>query len=220
MEAMILGRGVHPQSACFDEIDAAVRAMTDRVVCFNAHAFNLENFSQIKPEVLDRWADHEVWDFSARNAALYGAKHVPVGWHPSMERFERAPVQDIDVVFSGCINTRRMKVLEDLADRGLKVVVVPPGIYGAHRDGILARARLALNMLFYEDGVFPALRVAHLVANRVPVLSERCPEMWNWVSHTPYENLQWCASNAIAEGRAMADHAYSLFVQRPMVLPS
>jgi hypothetical protein len=227
---MILGLDRHPAAACFVELDDAVRAMTGRVVCFNAHAYpdeippgaivyNLENPEQVSDHARERWKAHEVWDFSERNAAVLGARHVPIGFHPSMERFQRAEVQDIDVIFTGCINERRAKVLQDLAEHDLNVVVVPTGIYGAKRDDALARAKLALNMRFYEDGVFPALRVAHLVANRVPVLSERSIEQWNWVPHTGFGDLVSCARNAIQEGLEMAEHAYQRFVQMPMVLP-
>lgn len=223
---MILGLDRHPQAACFLEVDAAVSAMTDRVVCFNAHTFeappgavvfNLENVPrQVDPS---RWAGHEVWDFSERNAAQYKATHVPIGYHPSMERFERAPTKDIDVVFSGCLNERRMAVLQGLADRGLDVAVLPPGVYGKKRDDVLARARLALNMLYYEDGVFPALRVAHLVANRVPVLSEACPEGWSFVPTCAYGEMVDAAVRLLREGQQAAEVPYEEFRKMPMVLP-
>jgi hypothetical protein len=226
---LILGLETQTFAKCFVEIDDAVRAMTDRPVCFNAHRsppppgaiiYNLENVPKQVPDPATLWAGHEVWDFSASNAAKYGAKHVPVGYHPSMERFKRAPVLDIDVVFSGAINPRRAQVLNELQSRGLRVVIVPQRFYGRQRDAILARAKLALNMLFYEDGVFPALRVAHLVANRVPVLSERCPEQWNYVPHCDYESLATTVENAIKYGPEMAEHCYRRFVQQPLELPS
>ena len=183
---MILGIDRHPQAECFREIDDAVRAMTDRNVVFNAHSFdaplgsivwNLENVPIQVPDPRERWGGHEVWDGFASNAKQYGAKYVAIGYHPSMQRFCRADTLDIDVVFAGCINERRAKVLQELADRGLNVVVLAPGVYGAERDAVFARARLAINMQYYESGNYPTLRAAHLVANKVPMLSERAPEM-------------------------------------------
>ena len=230
---MILGRDQHPASACFEEVNAAVEAMTDRVVCFNAHAFpappgaivyNLENVPGQVPDPAERWKGHEVWDFSASNAAKYGAKHVPVGYHPSMERFERAADCPIDVVFTGCMNSRRARVLTALRDWKLRVVHLPPGVYGAERDDILARSKLALNMLFYGDGVFPALRVAHLVANRVPVLSEACREGWDFVSTCDYGEIVprvlrmlKLHPNYLALGAA---DALADFKSKPMELPT
>lgn len=234
---MILGRFKHPPSAAFDEINAAVEALTLRTVCFNAHeyphsipdgavVFNLENPAQVCEAARREWEGHELWDFSERNAAELGAKHVPVGYHPSMERFRRRPSdqRDIDVVFTGCMNERRAKVLDELRMRGLHVVHVPSGsLYGFARDAILARAKLALNMLFYEDGTFPALRVAHLVANRIPVLSETCPEEWNFVPTVAYEDLVDAAEGFIKGGGpfySLAEDAFAQFKVRPLVLPS
>lgn len=226
---MIVGLETQTVAKCFVELDDAIKQMTDRVVCFNAHRgtappgsiiFQTENVPLQVPDFEMRWSAHEVWDFSASNAAKYRATHVPVGFHPSMVRFKRAKVQDIDVIFSGAINDRRAKVLNFLKGRGLNVVVVPQRLYGRGRDALLARAKLALNMLFYPEGIFPSLRVAHLVANRVPVLSEKALEQWDWVPHCSYEDLFFAVENAIKEGPAMAEHAFNRFIQQPMVLPS
>lgn len=232
---MILGCDVHPAAACFEEIDAAVSAMTDRTVCFNAHAFpkqvpagavvyNLENVPGQVPDPASLWHGHEVWDFSASNAAKYDATHVPIGYHPSMERFTLSPKRDIDVVFTGCMNDRRSAVLTALADRGLNVVAIGPrDMFGKERDALLARSKLALNMLFYEDGVFPALRVAHLVANKVPVLSETCPEGWPFVSTVPYSRLVDEALAMVRDepyAKWTARNAYQCFTEMPMGLPS
>ncbi len=239
---MILGRDRHIHASCFDEIDTAVSALRkpgDRPVVFNAHAFpleippdaivyNTENLRHTAKGV--QFAGHDVWDFSYSNVWKYrredGLKsldHVPFGYHPTMERFERAPVQDIDVIFSGCMNDRRIAVMNALGGRGLKVCVVPAEMYGVDRDKLLARAKLALNMLFYPDGVFPALRVAHLVANHVPVLSEACPEGWNFVTTCTYENIVKDACELLLRHDLRERHeanAYACFLEKPMVLPS
>jgi hypothetical protein len=182
---VIVGLETQTFAQCFVELDDAVRAMTDRVVAFNAHRgeappgsiiMQTENVPLQVADPRALWPEHEIWDISASNAAKYGATHVPVGYHPSMERFTRARDLDIDVVFSGAINERRAAVLNDMQARGLNVVVVPLRLYGRGRDALLARAKLAINMQFYPEGIFPSLRVAHLVANHVPVLSERTAE--------------------------------------------
>lgn len=228
---MILGRDVHVHAACFDEINTAVEALTDRVVCFNAHHFpappgaviyNLENVpGQVDPAI---WAGHECWDFNAANAARYGATHVPVGYHPSMQRFGRAADLDIDVVFAGSMNSRREVVLHGLSRAGLNVVVVPHAMYGAARDNILCRAKLALNMQYYDDGAWPALRAAHLVANRVPMLSEAHPDCWPFVASCPYMRLIDVAVAMIRAplpifGCDLAERSFEEFRKMPMVIP-
>lgn len=228
---MICGRYEQPASACFDEIDVAIRQMTDRVVALNAHAFpapkgsviyNTENLPLQVPDWEERFDGHELWDMSVRNCELTGAKHVPIGYHPSMERFKRAPVPDIDVVFTGCLNERRAKVLDGLRARRLHVVHIDAGtLYGAERDAILARSKLALNMLFYPSGVFPMLRVVHLAANHVPMLSEECEGVQGFAC--PYDQIVDRAANLVRQPvllHMVAAKNYDDFKAVPMRLPS
>ncbi len=208
--------------------------MTDRVVCFNAHAFpdlipegtivyQTECVPEQLPDPAWRFRGHEVWDISARNAEHYGPSHVvPIGYHASMERFQRAATPDIDILFTGCMNPRRVAVLQALADRGLDVKYLGVGVYGVERDALLARTKLVLNMLWEPGRIFPALRVAHLVANSVPVLSERCADGWNFVPTCEYEDLVDVAERIVRDRVGAEDNAaFSLekFRAMPMVLP-
>lgn len=228
---MICGRYEQPASACFDELDVAIRQMTDRVVALNAHMFpaprgsiiyNLENLPLQVPDWEKRFDGHELWDISEDNCALTGAKHVPLGWHLSMERFKPRPVQDIDVIFTGCMNERRSKVLDSIRARRLHVVHVDSGtVYGADRDALLARAKIALNIRFYEDGMFPLLRSAHLIANHVPVLSEDCSGVVGF--SVPLEQIADHAQRLVCrvdERTRIANECYRGFRASPMVLPS
>ncbi len=235
---MILAKDTYGSSAaCFTEINDAVEALTWRRVCFNSHwatppagsiVYNLESIpDQVDPV---RWAGFEVWDSIASNIAKYppgmNVKHVPVGYHPSFERFERAKVLDIDVVFTGALNDRRARILDALRERGLNVVYIGPAIgnHGAARDAILARSKLALNILFHDEAPFPALRVAHLVANRVPVLSEACEGGWAFVRGAQYSELVDEACEMLAEGpdtlASAAERRRGAFCSMPLVLPS
>ena len=201
---MILGEGTPYYGHCFEEIDAAVSALTTRTVVFNEKhqfkappgsiIFNLENVpGQVNPAL---WVEHEVWDASLRNISRYpdGIKvtHVPMGYESSMKRFERrAPAdRDIDVVFCGYMNERRNDILVKLRRRGLNVAVPTYTTWGKDRDDVIARAKLALDMRYYEDGIFPTLRSLHLVANGMPVVAERSPEMPPWaIECVPYHLL-------------------------------
>lgn len=232
---MILGRYTHPSSACFDELDVALRAITDRTICLNAHfyeappgsiIYNLEDvgvssndgaFVVKNPQEL--WAGHEVWDFQPNT---YGAKHVPLGHHPSFERFNPEPSPDIDIVFYGVLNPHRCRVLDGLLERGLKVVALPR-CYGRERDGLLARAKLVLNMQYNVMGSWPSLRVAHLVSNRVPVLTEAHKDSWSFIPSCPYGEMVDVAE-AMVRGPVMdrwesAAYALEEFRKMPLVLP-
>lgn len=225
---MILRREWQVAAAGFDEINTAVEALTERLVVFNANnippppgaiVFNLENV----PWQVDTsyWNGHEVWDFSARNVSRYQARHVPIGYHKSMERFSPAVSKDIDVVFCGAMNARRCKIVDKLKERKINVVVV--NLFGSERDIILARSKLAINMLYYEDGVFPALRVAHCVANKIPVISERCPEGWDFIETCEYEQIVDVAERLVRGTEknldSMALSCLEKFQQMPLILP-
>lgn len=190
-----------------------------------ATVWNFENVGvQLQSESFDGVS--ELWDFSKRNVWRWRprpAMHVPVGYHQTMTRFERAKVLDIDVVHMGAMNDRRQRVLDDLSSRRLKVVNIPHGVYGQERDAILARAKLALNLLFYETGVFPALRAAHLIANHVPLLSEEAPEIGQWP--TMREKYVDLATKAVDLLKAadrlpkLADECLARFKAMPLMLP-
>ncbi len=234
---MILAGRTHPSAAaCFVEINDAVQALTWRPVLFNAHncdnpppgiIYNMESIpDQVDPA---RWAGRECWDSIASNVAKYPAgmkvTHVPVGYHRSMERFERAKVLDIDVVFCGALNGRRKRILDALTERGLEVAYIPPdpGNHGKVRDDVLSRAKLALNILWHDEAPFPALRCAHLVANRVPVLSEQCDDGWRFVRSASCGDLVEEAVAMLEEGAetlsSAANRRYGAFRSMPMVLP-
>lgn len=162
----------------------------------------------------------EIWDFSRRGVAEWqaigiDAKYAPIGYHASMTRFERvAPT--VDVVFVGSINERRHRVLQELERAGLSVVIAPTD--RAQRDDLLARCRCSINMRYYADGVYPMLRAAHLLANDVPYVGERCAES----DVDPTSNGFVHYGRIVDEVRRFVrDPAggKSGFIQRPMVLP-
>jgi hypothetical protein len=146
--------------------------------------YNLDQVSPespwFSPELLKLFGQYQVWDYSQRNiaelarAGVRGVRHLPIGYVPQLTRIHSTE-EDIDVLFYGCINERRLRVLTALRDRGLKTAVVF-GVYGAQRDHFIARSRIALNIHFYEAKVFEAVRVSYLLANRRFVVSERGSE--------------------------------------------
>ncbi len=118
-----------------------------------------------------------VLDYSQRNqAALIGkgishAGLIGIGHSPSLLRIAPAPVKDIDVLFYGSINPRRKRIIDGLQARGLEVVSLFD-VYGAERDASIARAKVVLNLHFYDSAIFEVVRVSYLLANGICVLSE------------------------------------------------
>ncbi len=145
----------------------------------------LYNFEPLNPPVFDSvgtFLTHyaprcTVWDYSPDNVRYLksrgcNARHVPVGYAPSMTRIAPAPAQDIDILFYGDISTRRAPVLDALRETGLNVVIVSD-VYGAERDALIARAKVVLN-IHNHDGIkaLETPRIVYLLANRKAVVTE------------------------------------------------
>ncbi len=118
----------------------------------------------------------EVWDYSPANIAFLAergiaAKHLPLGWHEDLHRFDQAPDKDIDLLFYGMMNERRMAVLRAAHDLGLKVEALF-GVFLAERDEMIARAKVVLNMHYYPMRIFEAVRVSYLLNNACFVVNE------------------------------------------------
>lgn len=162
------------------------------------------NLEQISPEsdwfragLLDVLRTRPCWDYAQANLAPLAAAGVrvtavlPIGYAPALTRIAAAD-EDIDVLFYGSLNERRAVVLRELTRRGLRVKHLF-GVYGAERDAWIARARIVLNMHFFEAKVFEAVRVSYLLANRRFVVSER--------GNDPAEEA------AFADGLVFSDYA-------------
>ena len=119
---------------------------------------------------------HRVWDYSARNVAAFAtlgidATFVPIGYAANLERIPAAAERDIDVLFYGSLNERRIAVLDALEERGAKVVDLF-GVYGEARDAHVARAKVVLNLHHYDAQILEEVRLFYLLANRAFVVSE------------------------------------------------
>jgi len=150
----------------------------------DAIVYNLEQIVEgaiwVTPGYLDLLRRHRVWDYSAQNCAalrdlnVREPQHVSLGYAAALERI--VPVtEDIDVLFYGVYNERRLAVLRSLAKRGLKVVHAN-GVYGKERDHLIARARIVLNVHFYQQSRLEVPRCFYLMANGRFVLSETSPD--------------------------------------------
>lgn len=150
-------------------------------ISLNSIIYNLEQVSLdspwFQPTVLDVLRQHVVWDYSQSNIeqlarlGITSVQHVPIGYVPQLSRIPKAE-EDIDVLFYGSINERRLSILQELKTHGVKVHVLF-GAYGAERDAIIARSKIVLNIHFYEAKVFEIVRVSYLLANQRFVIAER-----------------------------------------------
>lgn len=120
---------------------------------------------------------YEIWDYSESNIQILKqlgatrARYLGIGFHPRLLRIPKASSQDIDVLFYGCLNDRRVNVLNAMQRAGLKIHHLF-GVYGPARDEWIARSRVVLNMHFYESKIFEIIRVHYLMNNAKAVVSE------------------------------------------------
>lgn len=192
--------------------------------------YNLEQLDEQNRPMLDRLlalgARFEVWDYSRRNLEILRGSgfpgtlnHAPVGFVEELSRIPKAPVQDIDVLFYGSVNERRLRILDGLRAQGLKVEAVF-GVYGAERDALIGRAKVVLNMHYYDSSIFEIVRVSYLLANRKAVVAE-ChpgtdvdPELREAVRAVPYDGLVEASLGLVHDERArvgLEERGYGIF---------
>ncbi len=164
--------------------------------------FNLEQIVPgaiwVTQDYIERLRRYRAWDYSARNIAALGemgihdVTHVPLGYAKVLERIPSVK-EDIDVLFYGVYNERRMAPLRRLAERGWKVSCVR-GVYGKERDELIARSRIVVNIHFYEQSRLEVARCLYLLANGRFVLSEASPDaeetgLAGGIAFAPYEGI-------------------------------
>ena len=164
-----------------------------------------------QPEYFDVLRRHAVWDYSAHNALALGSlgvevdSIVPIGYVEQLTRITHAPSPDIDVLFIGSMNPRRTRVLEEMEASGLSVHAAF-GVYGSARDALIGRAKVVLNVHYYEAKVLEMVRISYLLANHCVVLSEPGSD--------PLEDAAFSEGIVFAEYDRLAERACEL-VQAP-----
>lgn len=198
----------------------------------NAVIYNLEQVSAegvpMKPHYMDMLRRCRVWDYSRRNVAALArwgvrARLMPIGHRPEMERIPAlSGGEDIDVLFYGAMNDRRRRVLVELSESGVECVALQ-NYYGAERDRFIARAKIGLNMHFYERGVFEIARASYLFSNRKAVVAERNadteiePDMQDAARFAPYDGLVGACVALLADDakrREIATRGWTRMSQR------
>jgi hypothetical protein len=146
----------------------------------NSIIYNLEqiypNSPWLNPALIDILRQYPVWDYSQSNIeqlahlGITSVKYVPIGYVPQLNRIGQIN-EDLDVLFYGSLNERRLHIIQSLKARGVRAEAVF-GVYGKERDRLIARSKIVINIHFYEAKVFEVVRVSYLLANQRFVVSE------------------------------------------------
>ena len=105
-------------------------------------------------------------------------KVVPISYAPILTCIESAANQDIDVLIYGAVGEQRLAVFASLGRllNGGVSAVFASGLYGAARDGLIARSKIVLNInnIPYSK-IFEIVRVSWLLANSKAVVADIYP---------------------------------------------
>jgi hypothetical protein len=158
--------------------------------------YNLEHIDKetewVVPKFLARHKQHRTWDFCEWNVRKFADLGVavrgllPMAYVEQATKFKMLDDKEYDIVFVGGMTPRRANLLKQLEMTGLKIKWVWQ-VYGRERDSHIMRSKLALNIHAVPgDKILEIVRLSHLFANKVPVLSERGT---NWEEYKDtYEN--------------------------------
>ncbi|MFQ6396934.1 hypothetical protein ACLMAJ_26175 [Nocardia sp. KC 131] len=148
----------------------------DDSILYNMEPIHPEAW-QVDDGVLDLLRTHLTWDYSTSNITalkehgIRGVQHVPVGHVDELERIPVVEEEDIDVLFIGGANHRRMLPITALRILGVNAQT-HFGVYGPERDLLYARAKIVLNLHAFQGQAFEIVRVSYLLANGRFVVSE------------------------------------------------
>ncbi len=170
-----------------------------------------------------------VWDYNVGNIATlreWGVTRtalLPFGHHRVLETVPQVSDKDIDVCFFGCLTKRRREVLSALEQCGL-VIVAREKCYGAERDALIGRSRIALNVHGYDGlPVLEEARLSFLLANRCFVVSEESDHnpYGDGVIFAPYDRIvetcrHWLAQPSEAR-LTVAGLGYAALRRRPFL---
>jgi len=99
---------------------------------------------------------------------IYSDKLYTVKHRPDEEK-------DIDFVFTGTLTDYRKKVLYQLESRGYKVATLPMLTASFHREDVISRSKVALNIKQYAQWQHPSnSRFFYHIVNRSILVSEHC----------------------------------------------
>lgn len=187
--------------------------------------YNIEqiNIASIGEEFIKKCSLLPVWDYSEENKRRFSmlgvnnVTYVPLGYSPEMTRISPNYPKDIDVLFYGTVNERRMKIIRDLQKAKIKAFVFQD--FGLKRDILIARSKLILNIHYYLPGIQEVIRLGYLWANSKCVICE-CnsdtsvqPDYKDCAFYCPYEEIVEKTCAVLKTPRAIEAMGNAAFLQ-------
>ncbi len=182
-----------------------------------------------------------VWDYSRKNIftlSQYGitAQYMPINYSKCVKKIDNYVdsnvEKDIDILFMGSINPRRLDILERLKFKGYNVMMADGGVWGDDRVQLLKRSKCVLNIHFYsEESPLEMARLSVLLANKCFIISEFGgdnsleKDLVKGVAFCYYKDLIKTCDKYLAPGmeqkrQDIANKGFSVFSNKPYTLPN
>ena len=152
-------------------------------------------------------------------------RYVQPGYVPESSTVDLATPTDIDVLFFGKVNPRRMVILDGIMRAGIRLHVAD-GAYLADRDALVARAKIVLNVHAADDSALEMARIGYALANRRALVTEvgrgaqLDPDLRDGVlAGANAELAGMCRALLADDGRrlALAERGFQAFSRRDLV---
>lgn len=153
-----------------------------------------------------------VWDYSLinyqnlRKLEIKNVDYVPLQYMRTVDKINHKPnnEKDIDIFFYGSFNERRLKILESLKQKGMKVIF-KNNIWKAEREDLISRSKILLNIHYFEHSILETVRLSYLLSNNCNIISEvsQDPILDKWhksyIEFAKYEELVDVCCKAISK---------------------
>ena len=156
----------------------------------------LGNLDRIKEKIKLNPNLKELWDYSKANIDILAkhsitARYVPIqtpkSYSNKLKEFRNEGII-YDVGFCGTLTSRRLTILNQLLERGIKVHAVTT--FGDERDKELAKCKILLNIHAKDDyTIFESARCDAWLSIGVPVVSENSQDNDSRCINVGYDNL-------------------------------
>jgi hypothetical protein len=185
-----------------------------------------KNYIQLMKNALFIWDYAQINIDYLKDLGINNICLLPFGFHEKMKVLNHEVKKDIDILFYGSLNDRRMKIIKDLQKLGLKVKVLY-NVYGSERNRFIERAKIIININWNEQTILPEHRLSFLLNNECFIISEKpaseIPKSYQeGIVFCTYEELvTYCLfylkPENLANTRVLAHKGYDNFSKNKMV---
>ena len=219
-------------------VNACVRASIQDPIPSDSIIVNMEQLYNGSPWVNETYLQYlhmyTVWDYNMSNIRWLSQRinKIPekftLGYCELLDTCE-TKTQDIDVLFYGGLNTRRIYIQNKLKEKGINNVVFRSNdLWGEEKKDLISRAKIVLNLHYYESALLEYPRIVHLLNNAKFVISETSNDISEYkfldggIVFSNYDNIVDTVVNYISKPeqmRCISERGYQILKAMPTQIP-